>query len=122
MVVYAHTRPNQLPSEWEQLETHAREVADLAESFCKRFAPGYGRSLGWLHDAGKYQPAFQQYLQKYSEAYDEAKSNSVPHSIVGALFAAQAWPEIIRKLMAWLIAAYHDALKNQDGLSAKLQD
>jgi hypothetical protein len=38
------------------------------------------------------------------------------------LFAAQAWPEIIGKLMAWLIAAYHGALKNQDGLSAKLQD
>jgi CRISPR-associated endonuclease/helicase Cas3 len=121
MIVYAHTHRNRPPSEWEPLETHAREVADLTESFCKGFAPSFGKALGWLHDAGKYQPAFQQYLQRDSEAYDEAKSNSVPHSIVGALFAAQACPEIIGKLVAWPIAAHHGALKDQDGLRAKLQ-
>jgi CRISPR-associated endonuclease/helicase Cas3 len=120
MVVYAHTRPDRPPSEWEPLETHAKAVAALAESFCGGFAPGFGQALGWLHDAGKYQPAFQQYLQRDSEGYDEAKPESVPHSIVGALFARNHEPAV-GLLLAWPIAAHHGALRDKASLCAKLQ-
>ena len=121
MVVYAHTRPDRPPSEWEPLEAHAQEVAALAESFCEGFAPGFGRALGWLHDAGKYQPAFQEYLLHDSEAYDESRPNGVRHSIVGALFAARVCAATAGQLLAWPIAAHHGALKDKSGLSAKLQ-
>jgi CRISPR-associated endonuclease/helicase Cas3 len=121
MAVYAHTRPDRPPSEWELLEAHAKAVADLAESFCEGFAPGFGQPLGLLHDAGKYQPAFQQYLRNDSEAYDETKLNGVPHSIVGAWFAAKACTARVGQLLAWPITAHHGALRDRAGLSAKLQ-
>jgi CRISPR-associated endonuclease/helicase Cas3 len=121
MVVYAHTRPDRPPSEWEPLEVHAKAVAALAESFCEGFAPGFGQALGWLHDAGKYQPAFQQYLQNDNEAYDETKPDGVPHSIVGAWLAAKICTAGVGQLLAWPIAAHHGALRDKAGLSAKLQ-
>jgi CRISPR-associated endonuclease/helicase Cas3 len=121
MVAYAHTRPNRPRSEWEPLEAHAEAVGLLAESFCERFAPGFGLALGWLHDAGKYQPAFQQYLRNDSEAYDESQNAGVPHSIVGAWFAAKYSTAHIGQLLAWPIAAHHGALRNKAGLSTKLQ-
>jgi len=121
MVVYAHTRPDRLPTEWEPLEAHAKAVADLAESFCEGFAPGFGQALGWLHDAGKYQPAFQQYLCNDNEAYDETKPNGVPHSIVGAWLAAKSSTARVGQLLAWPIAAHHGALRDKPGLSASLQ-
>src|ERR1035438_2786759 len=107
MILYAHTRPDRPPSEWEPIETHAKTVAALAESFCEGFAPGFGQALGWLHDAGKYQPAFQQYLQNDSEAYDETKPDGVPHSIVGAWLAAKTCTACVGQLLAWPIAAHH---------------
>jgi CRISPR-associated endonuclease/helicase Cas3 len=121
MVVYAHTRPDRPPTEWEPLEAHANAVAALAESFCEGFAPSFGRALGWLHDAGKYQPAFQQYLQNDCEAYDETKANGVPHSIVGAWLAAKTCSATVGQLLAWPIAAHHGALRDKASLSAKLQ-
>lgn len=121
MAIYAHTRADRPANEWELLEIHAKAVAELAESFCKGFAPGFGRALGLLHDAGKYQPAFQQYLRNDSEAYDEAKLNGVPHSIVGAWFAAKVCTARAGQLLAWPIAAHHGALRDRAGLSAKLQ-
>ena len=120
MTAYAHTHPDRPQSEWEPLETHSHEVAVLAELFCGGFAPGFGRALGWLHDAGKYQPAFQQYILHDSEAYDETRPRGVQHSIVGALFAAPSGP-VIGRLLASPIAAHHGALKDRAGLSAKLQ-
>jgi CRISPR-associated endonuclease/helicase Cas3 len=120
MAVFAHTRPKRPPSEWEPLEIHAKAVAELAESFCKGFAPGFGQALGLLHDAGKYQPAFQQYLRNDSEAYDETKLNGVPHSIVGAWFATKACTARVGQLLAWPIAAHHGALRDKASLGAKL--
>src|ERR1700722_19811696 len=121
MAIYAHTRPDRPPSEWEPLEAHAKAVGELAESFCEEFAPGFGQALGFLHDAGKYQPAFQQYLLRDSEAYDESKSSGVPHSIVGAWFAAKVCSARVGQLLAWPIAAHHGALRDKAALSAKLQ-
>jgi CRISPR-associated endonuclease/helicase Cas3 len=121
MVVYAHTRPDRPPTEWEPLEAHAKAVAALAELFCEGFAPGFGHALGWLHDAGKYQPAFQQYLQKDNEAYDETRPDGVPHSIVGAWLAAKSSTAHVGQLLAWPIAAHHGALRDKPGLSASLQ-
>jgi CRISPR-associated endonuclease/helicase Cas3 len=121
MVAYAHSRQDRPASEWEPLEAHLKAVAVLAESFCEGFAPGFGEALGWLHDVGKYQPAFQKYLGNDCEAYDEAKVSGVPHSIVGAWLAAKSCTAPIGQLLAWPIAAHHGALRDKPGLSAKLQ-
>jgi CRISPR-associated endonuclease/helicase Cas3 len=121
MKVYAHTRPKLPQDAWELIEAHALEVAALAEAFCAGFAPGFGRALGWLHDAGKYQPAFQEYLRRDSEAYDESRPNGVQHSIVGALFAARECAATVGQLLAWPIAGHHGALRDKTGLNAKLQ-
>ena len=121
MAICAHTRSDRPHDEWELLEIHAKAVADLAESFCKGFAPGFGQALGLLHDAGKYQPAFQKYLLRDSEAYDESKSSGVPHSIVGEWFAAKTCTARVGQLLAWPIAAHHGALRDKAALGARLQ-
>ena len=65
MIAYAHTRtrPDGSPapeSEWEPLEVHLREVAELAAEFASTFGAGeWGRLAGLWHDLGKYSPVFQ---------------------------------------------------------------
>jgi CRISPR-associated endonuclease/helicase Cas3 len=114
MTVFAHSRLERPEAEWERLCDHAERVANRAEEFCASFALGYGRALGLLHDAGKYQPDFQAYLHKNSEAYDENGSGGrkAPHSIVGATWA---WEHggAAGRLLALPIAAHHGALKTR---------
>jgi CRISPR-associated endonuclease/helicase Cas3 len=112
MTVYAHTRPDWPEDRWEPLAEHAQRVSEKAEEFCARFAPGFGRALGLLHDAGKFQPAFQAYLRLNPEAYDEstAKNRKEPHAIVGAAWACRNSPGL-GLLLGLPIAAHHGALK-----------
>ena len=70
-------------------EEHQNGVADLAAKFAGEFGMAeWGRVLGLLHDKGKEQKAFQQYIKKES-GYDpdikvEGEHN---HAYVGALIA-----------------------------------
>jgi CRISPR-associated endonuclease/helicase Cas3 len=57
-------------------------VAKLAESFGHRLGIGEAARLaGLLHDLGKYNPAFQDYIA--------GRGNSVDHSTAGAAIACQ---------------------------------
>ena len=46
---YAHSLEGKLPSEWQPLETHLKNVADLAGSFAREFG---ARDWGYLWDHG----------------------------------------------------------------------
>ena len=117
MEIYAHTRSNAPEEEWELLVEHAKRVALRAEDFCRWIAPGFGLALGYLHDAGKYQPDFQAYLRKNAEAYDEGstRNGKVPHSVVGAAWAIGN-ARGLGPLLAFPIAAHHGALHDKSGL------
>ena len=67
---YAHTLENRPDDEWQTLDSHLVEVADLAQRFSKEIRPDdnlfadLAKLAGLLHDLGKYRMEFQEYLRK----------------------------------------------------------
>lgn len=105
---YAHTAEdgngNRLPEssgKWQLLADHLRNVADLAAKFAAPFgASEEARLAGLLHDLGKYQADFQNYL-----AHGRPRT---PHAIHGAAALAAV------RHLANLIASHHAGLHDED--------
>ncbi len=80
MKYYAHSENNR--NKKHSLSKHLRQTAKYAESFaCKESYKAIFNVTGLLHDLGKYQPAFQNYLKNGGER------GSVPHASWGAGYA-----------------------------------
>lgn len=59
-IYYAHSLPGKPPSEWQLLEDHLKNVAELARSFGEPFGAGEWAYLAGLwHDLGKYSKNFR---------------------------------------------------------------
>jgi CRISPR-associated endonuclease/helicase Cas3 len=57
---YAHTLEGKPPSDWQLLEEHLKNVAELARRFAEDFGAGdWGYLAGLWHDLGKYLSEFQ---------------------------------------------------------------
>lgn len=79
MTFYAHSENKR--GEWHILADHLRSTAKIAESFGRNsIEREIFRYCGMIHDLGKYQNEFQDYL-KYG-----GKRGSVPHAAFGAGF------------------------------------
>lgn len=117
---YAHTLPNRPEAEWEPLEVHLREVAEMAGDFAAAFgAREWGYLAGLWHDLGKYSREFQDYLKAVTcEAHLEEKEipGRVDHSTAGAQHADQS-VKIVGRLLAYIIAGHHAGLA--DGISSE---
>ena len=105
---YAHTREEFLdPCDWQLLEDHLKNVAELAANFTETFE---SRSWGWLaglwHDLGKYQPEFQARLR--------GEQTRVEHSGLGAAHAFGK-NKINGLPLAFVIAGHHAGLANLIG-------
>lgn len=85
---YAHSLKGLPREEWQLPEDHLIAAADLAERFANSFAPGWARLAGLWHDAGKYQPSFQNYVASDPDAHVKQK---VDHSSAGALIAISSY-------------------------------
>lgn len=60
---YAHSLPGRPQKEWQLLEDHLKNVAELAKGFAEEFGAGeWGYLAGLWHDLGKYSPPFQEIL------------------------------------------------------------
>jgi len=83
MKYFAHTVEGKGEEEWHTLADHLKGTAELAASFTdNQIYSKIFRIAGYLHDLGKYQPAFQRYLK------EGGIRGSVPHASWGAGYAA----------------------------------
>lgn len=126
---YAHSLAARPTTDWEPLEHHLRDVAELASDFATAFkASDWGDLLGWWHDVGKYSAEFQAYLafENGFEAHLEQYVGRVDHSTAGAQHAVVNQAHEGR-LLAYCIAGHHAGLADQlsgsgcSGLSDRLQ-
>ncbi len=111
MQFYAHSRKTGDPGEWQRLEDHLSAVSHMAEAFAPAGWGDQARLAGLLHDAGKYQAAFQKYIAKDVDASNEGKrGKGVQHAIAGAALAMQIGSTSFPAALA--VQAHHGALKS----------
>ena len=115
---FAHS-PNP-EGEWHLLENHLSSVAQISGMFAHQFeCSNLGLTAGFLHDAGKFNPDFQDYLRLcVSTAETSVKPRSVPHSIYGGSLAAQSNLPV----MAFPLAGHHGGLTDPSTLKSRLAD
>lgn len=111
---YAHSLENKLEKEWQELDVHLTEVAELAEMIAKAACP-HDKSLaelakfaGLLHDLGKYRTEFQEYLRKERQG-----GVDTAHAVYGA---GKALFEHESLAAAFVIAGHHTGLYDASDL------
>ncbi|MGD9578749.1 MAG: CRISPR-associated helicase Cas3' [Syntrophorhabdus sp.] len=118
MKYYAHSLPGRPQEEWQPLEEHLKNVAEMARGFAEDFGAGEWAYLAGLwHDLGKYSPEFQARLQALSDpdAHIETKIGRPDHSTAGAQHAYTSLKDK-GKMIAYAIAGHHAGLP--DGKTA----
>ena len=119
---YAHSLEGRPPSEWQPLDEHLRNVAEMARSFASVFGAGdWGYLTGLWHDLGKCSREFQQMLLSSGgpKSPDVPRPRRVDHSTAGGRHAASLWPDV-GKLIAYPIVGHHGGLP--DGKSSERAD
>jgi len=115
---YAHSLQGRPKSEWQPLEEHLRNVAELAGGFSAAFdSEQWGRLAGLWHDIGKYSRAFQRRILALGgeDAHIEGVAR-VDHSTAGAQHVVKAVEGPgFGKALAYVIAGHHGGLP--DGIS-----
>jgi len=109
---YAHTKPGKPQSEWQPLEDHLKNVAELAKKFAEEFGSGdWGYLAGLWHDLGKYQNEFQKMLKSNDpDASVEDYLGHVNHSSSGALLADKIFKQPFGRILSYAVAGHHAGL------------
>jgi CRISPR-associated endonuclease/helicase Cas3 len=111
----AHTR--NLQGKRQDLEEHLRNVAGAAERYCASFGGAtIGRLAGLLHDIGKYDPAFQQYLLN-AEQHPTKGMRGPDHKGAGTVLAQTVEA---KGLLAFLINGHHGGLAARSDLKTTI--
>lgn len=90
---YAHSLDGKPHEEWQRLEDHLKNVAEMARGFAGDFNAGdWGYLAGLWHDLGKYSREFQARLLVAADpdASIETKPGRVDHSTAGAKHACKS--------------------------------
>lgn len=120
---YAHSLPDRPRHEWQPLEAHLRNVAELAAGFAAPFGGSeLARAAGLWHDLGKYSDAFQRMIgaSECADAHIETRPGRVDHSTAGAVHAHARLGRGLGRIVAYAIAGHHAGLpdgKSGDGRS-----
>ncbi len=83
MEYYAHSLEGEPPDQWQPLEEHLKNVAEMAAEFARPFGgQAWACLAGLWHDLGKYSAAFQKKLYDANgiECHIETQSAMVVHS------------------------------------------
>ena len=125
-MIISHLKHKELEgTEWlfQSDSDHNKGVADLAELFASDFGfAKWGRVLGLLHDKGKEQTGFQNYI-KGASGYDSrfASFPRTPHAFVGALVAKELYKNIY-PLLSYPIMGHHAGLYDYEDFEQKMED
>jgi CRISPR-associated endonuclease/helicase Cas3 len=105
---YAHSLGDRPEAEWETQREHAERVAEAAARRADKFGMGpVAEAAGWLHDLGKYTPAFQEHIAGRCRAAAERD-----HSSAGAVYARNRLGKPVGALVAHVVAGHHAGLKD----------
>lgn len=96
----------------QALLDHLVNTGEQAATFAERFgASDWARLAGRLHDLGKYQPAWQDYIRRTTGYWTDQPAARTPHAIVGAIHAVDRFGDVGR-LLAYPIAGHHGGLSD----------
>ena len=113
--MYAHSK--NVDGRQHRLKDHLVAVAGLAAGLAKKFqAESWGYLAGLLHDLGKSQPGFQNYLEE-CQNHPGKKIRGPDHSSAGAVLAWQRYWEGL----ACLLAGHHGGLPSHSNLRDRIE-
>ena len=110
-VFYAHSTSDISKKNWQPLVDHLQNVSELAAGFASIFgAENAARLAGLLHDLGKYNSDFQDYIA--------GKKSSVDHSTAGAAIAIgnstpTQFDKLVLELLAHAISGHHGGMPDR---------
>ncbi len=117
MTSIAHTKNSQ--GKRQDLEEHLRNVADTAAKYCASFdGETFACYAGLLHDIGKYDPAFQQYLLN-AEQNPAKRMRGPDHKGAGTVLAQTTEAG---GFLAFLINGHHGGLSARSDLKTTIRE
>ncbi|HZU90948.1 MAG TPA: CRISPR-associated endonuclease Cas3'', partial [Stellaceae bacterium] len=111
--IYAHSLEGEPADRWEPLSHHLAAVGSRAAAFAALFGCAEtARVAGRLHDIGKLSHEFQAYIRG-------ERASGGDHSSAGARVAYDAYPNLLGKILAAIIAAHHAGLADGPDLGRR---
>lgn len=110
---YAHSKEGEPTENWQPLDEHLKNVANLAAEFAKPFGgQEWAHLAGLWHDLGKYSNEFQKMLLEANgfECHLETNPGKPKHSQAGGHLAQQKMKRGMDRIFCWLIMGHHAGL------------